>query len=71
MRGVDDRLGDLVNLLGSRRFFYADQPSMADLAVYGMLFVLRTDLMTGSARLLANRATLIEFMRRLEESTGG
>jgi len=71
LRGVDDRLGDLVNLLGSRRFFYADQPSMADLGVYAMLFVLRTDAMTGSARLLANRPTLIEFMRRLEESTGG
>ena len=71
LRGVEDRLGDLVNLLGARRFFYADQPSMADLGVYGMLFVLRMDAMTGSARLLANRSTLIEFMRRLEESTGG
>lgn len=71
MRGIEDRLGDLVNLLGSRRFFYADQPSMADLAVYGMLFVLRMDAMTGSARLLASRPTLLEFMRRLEEATGG
>ena len=60
-----------VKLLGSRRFFYADQPSMADLAVYGMLFVLRMDAMTGSARLLASRPTLLEFMRRLEEATGG
>lgn len=71
MRGIDDRLGDLVNLLGSRRFFYADQPSMADLAVYGMLYILRMDAMTGSARLLGSRPTLVEFMRRLEESTGG
>jgi glutathione S-transferase len=71
LRGIEDRLGDLVNLLGSRRFFYADQPSMADLAVYGMLFVLRMDAMTGSARLLASRPTLLEFMRRVEEATGG
>ena len=71
LRGIEDRLGDLVNLLGSRRYFYADQPSMADLAVYGMLFVLRMDAMTGSARLLASRPTLLEFMRRLEEATGG
>jgi glutathione S-transferase len=71
LRGVEDRLGDLVNLLGTRRFFYADQPSMADLAVYGMLFVLRMDAMTGSARLIASRPTLTEFMRRLEEATGG
>src|SRR5262245_31464212 len=71
LRGVDDRLGDLVNLLGSRRFFYSDQPSMADLAVYGMLFVLRMDRMTGSARMLASRLTLMELMRRVEEATGG
>jgi glutathione S-transferase len=71
LRGVEDRLGDLVNLLGTRRFFYADQPSMADLGVYGMLFVLRMDAMTGSARLIASRPTLTEFMRRLEEATGG
>ena len=71
MRGVDDRLGDLVNLLGTRRFFYADQPSIADLGVYGMLFVLRMDAMLGSARLLASRPALMEFMRRLEEATGG
>jgi len=71
LRGVDDRLADLVNLLGTRRFFYADQPSIADLGVYGMLFVLRMDAMLGSARLLANRPGLLEFMRRLEEATGG
>jgi glutathione S-transferase len=71
LRGVEDRLGDLVNLLGMRPFFYADQPSMADLAVYGMLFVLRMDAMTGSARLLASRPSLTDFMRRVEAATGG
>ena len=71
LRGVEDRLGDLVNLLGTRRFFYADQPSIADLGVYGMLFVLRMDAMTGSARLIASRPSLTEFMRRVEEATGG
>ena len=71
LRGVDDRLADLVNLLGTRRFFYADQPSIADFGVYGMLFVLRMDAMLGSARLIANRPSLIEFMRRFEDVTGG
>jgi glutathione S-transferase len=71
LRSVEDRLGDLANLLGARRFFYWDQPGMADLAVYGMLFVLRLDAMRGSARLLANRPGLLEFMRRVEEATGG
>jgi glutathione S-transferase len=71
LRGIDDRLGDLVNLLGTRRFFYADRVSMADLAVYGMLHTVRSDSIPGSARLLAMRPTLHEFMRSVEEETGG
>jgi glutathione S-transferase len=71
LRSIDDRLGDLVNLLGTRRFFYADRVSMADLAVYGMLFTVRSDSIPGSARLLAMRPTLREFMLRVEEETGG
>jgi glutathione S-transferase len=71
LRGVDDRLGDLVNLLGTRRFFYADRVSMADLAVYGMLYTVRSDSIPGSARLLAMRPTLREFMLSVEEATGG
>lgn len=71
LRSIDDRLGDLVNLLGTRRFFYADRVSMADLAVYGMLFTVRSDSIPGSARLLAMRPTLREFMLSVETETGG
>ena len=71
LRGLGDRLGDLVNFLGARRFFYSDQVNMADLAVYGMLYPLRNDSIPGSAPLLALRPTLLEFMRRVEEATGG
>ena len=71
LRGVDDRLGDLVNLLGTRRFFYADRVSMADLAVYGMLYTVRSNSIPGSAGLLAMRPTLCEFMRSVEDETGG
>jgi glutathione S-transferase len=71
LRGMEDRLGDLVNFLGTRRFFYADRISMADLAVYGMLLTMRNDWIPGSARLLAMRPALLEFMRRVEEETGG
>jgi glutathione S-transferase len=69
LRGVDDRMTDLVNLLGSRRFFYSEQVSMADLAVYGMLNTLSMDAIPGSARLLAANATLVEFMHRVEGET--
>jgi glutathione S-transferase len=71
LRGIDDRLGDLVNLLGARRFFYADSVSMADLAVYGMLQTVKSESIPGSTRLLAMRPTLREFMRSVEEETGG
>jgi glutathione S-transferase len=69
LRGVDDRMTDLINLLGSRRFFYSDRVSIADLAVYGMLHTLSLDAIPGSATLLARRATLVEFMLRMEAET--
>lgn len=71
LRGIEDRLGDLVNFLGARRFFYSDNPSMADLAVYGMLHTIRRDSIPGAARLLAARPALLEFMERVEQVTGG
>lgn len=71
VRGLEDRLNDLVNFLGSRRYFYSDRVGMADLTVHAMLVTLRRDRITGSARLLADRTTLVEFMRRVEAETGG
>ncbi len=71
LRGVDDRMNDLMNFLGSRRFFYSEQVSMADLAVYGMLRTLHYDAIPGAARLLAMRPALGEFMRNVEAETGG
>ena len=70
LRGISDRLGDLANFLGTRPFFYADEPSMADLAVYGMLYTMRADSIPGSERLLGQRPSLQEFMKRVERATG-
>lgn len=70
-RGLEDRLNDLVNFLGSRRYFYSDRVSIADLTVHAMLVTLRSDRIPGSAQLLADRKTLVEFMRRVEAETGG
>jgi hypothetical protein len=36
-----------------------------------MLFVMRLDSIPGAARLLSERPSLVEFMRRVEEATGG
>lgn len=71
LRSIDSRLRDLVNFLGSRRFYYADAPSMADLAVYGILFSLRNDAIPGVSPLLARQPALGAFMVRVEEVTGG
>jgi glutathione S-transferase len=71
LRGLDDRLNDLVNFLGARAFFYSDRVSMADLTVYAMLRSLLQDEITGSARLIHERPALLAFMRRVEQETGG
>jgi glutathione S-transferase len=71
VRGLGDRLGDLVNFLGGRQYFYADQLSIADLGVYSMLRFMTADVIPGSARLLTSRSTLLDFMRRVEAETGG
>jgi len=71
VRGLEDRLNDLVNFLGSRQYFYSDRVSMADLTVHAMLVTLRGDGIRGSARLLVERPALVEFMRRVEAETGG
>jgi glutathione S-transferase len=70
-RGMADRLDDLVNLLGTRPFFYAERPSMADLAVYSMLRAVERGSMPDSGQLLLARPGLVAYMRRVEAETGG
>jgi glutathione S-transferase len=71
VRGMADRLDDLVNLLGTRPFFYAERPSMADLAVYSMLRSVEHGSMPDSTQLLLSRPGLVAYMRRVEAETGG
>jgi glutathione S-transferase len=71
LRGIEARLDDLVNLLGTRPFFYAERISMADLTVYGMLASLSGDSIPGAAAGIASRPRLQEYMRRVEAETGG
>lgn len=61
------RLDDLVGFLGSRPYFYADQLSVADLAVFGMLLLMRDGPMAGSAAMFAERPTLVAHTVRLIE----
>jgi len=69
--GIERRLDDLVSLLGERDFFHADQPSMADLAVFGMLLLIQHGPIPGSREMLAARPSLVAYLHRLEGATGG
>jgi glutathione S-transferase len=65
-----ERIDDLVGFLGQRPFFHADQPSLADLSVYGMLRVVRDGPIPGMQAFLATRPTMVAYMERMEELLG-
>lgn len=70
LRGMADRLDDLLGFLGTRPFFYSNHVSMADLGVYAMLYTLSLGVMPGSQRIVTERPALVDFMRRVEAATG-
>lgn len=70
IRGIADRLDDLLGFLGTRPFFYSDRVSMADLGVYAMLYSLSLGAIPGSQKIVVSRPPLVEFMRRVETATG-
>jgi glutathione S-transferase len=69
---VVDELGrildDLVVLLGDRSFFYADEPSLADLAVYSQIRMGVSGPTPEVEVLLADRPALTEFQKRVEDA---
>jgi glutathione S-transferase len=71
LRELGLRMDDLTKFLGARAFFYSDRLSMGDLAVYAMLFTMRNEAIPGTSLLLAQRPSLVGFMARVEEVTGG
>jgi glutathione S-transferase len=70
VRGIADRLDDILGFLGTRPFFYSDRVSMADLGVYAMLYSLSLGAIPGSEKIVLSRPPLVEFMRRVEAATG-
>jgi glutathione S-transferase len=67
---IELRLDDLVGFLGSRPFFYSDEPSVADLAVYAMLRVLRDGPVPRTPAAIAARPSLVGFLERIEARIG-
>jgi glutathione S-transferase len=74
INGIAARLGDLSGFLGERDFYYADQPSRADISIYSMLRLLQEGPMPGVKELIEEREELRAYMARMEnhiETTGG
>ena len=71
MRSFDNefehRLDDLVGFLGGRAFYYADQPSRADLTVVAFLGSLTNGHIPGGHRMLAERPALQDLIERVEQ----
>ena len=65
IRELQDRMDDLVGFLRDRPFFYADEPSMADISVYSMLVVLKLGPIPGCSEAIAERPTLAAFLDRM------
>jgi len=68
---IRQRIDDLVGFLGQRPFFHAEQPSLADLSVFGMLRVLRDGPMPGMKSFIETRPTMVDYMQRMEDLLGG
>ena len=60
------RMDDLVSFLRDRPFFYADEPSIADIAVYSMLRVLRDGPIPHCPEAIEERPILAAFIDRIE-----
>jgi glutathione S-transferase len=70
-REFGEKLDDLLRMLGDRPFLHSDQPSVADLAVYGQLKTADDELSPETRDAIRRRPLLIEYMKRVEQRTGG
>lgn len=67
--GIASRFSDLTAFLGDRPFFYADEPSLADVSVYGMLRLLHDGPITGARELILENPDLVAYMERMQKKT--
>ena len=70
-REFGDKLDDLVRMLGDRQFLFSEAPSVADLAVYGQLKSAGDELSPETRDAIRRRPALLEYMKRVEQATGG
>jgi glutathione S-transferase len=68
-RELGGLLDALVTIFGTRPFFYADQLSVADLAIYGQLEGARSGPTPQAEDLIAGRPALRDWIERVEQTT--
>jgi glutathione S-transferase len=68
-REIGERLDDLALLLGKQAFFHSDRPSVGDFAVYGEFNTGFTEATPDFAELVSQRPTLVDWHKRVEETT--
>lgn len=70
-REFGEKLDDLLRMLGSSAFLHATEPSVADLAVYAQLKRADDDLSPETQAAIRRRPRLVEYLKRVEQGTGG
>lgn len=65
------RFDELAVWLGDRPFFFADEPSAADLAVFAQLRMLQSGPTPQGAELIAQRSWLAAYYDRVDRATAG
>ncbi len=64
-----NRLDDLLGMLGTRDFFHSDEPSVADLSVFGMLRTLQDGPILENRDVIGERPRLVDYMKRMDRVT--
>jgi glutathione S-transferase len=70
-REFGEKLDDLVRMLGDRAFLFSETPSVADFAVYGQLKSADDELSPETRTAIRRSTKLVEYMKRVEQATGG
>jgi glutathione S-transferase len=68
-RELGGLLDTLVSILGHRPYFYADELSVADLAIFGQLESARSGPTPQAVELIKGRPALTDWMERVEQGT--
>lgn len=68
---IGHRVDDMRRFLAGRPFYYSSRIGMADLSVYAVLHSLSEDRILGASQHVERHPVLLEFMKRVEQATGG